>query len=129
MTPTTNGRPGVGTEADQDVRANTSSVGADTPTYVTPGLDEMTPHGQTIALEWYGLGYRDGHARGYQAAQDDMAALQRRQVQVARQAAQAGPYSALCDLRGDREGAQRARAHEQRIAAMPSPTERGGWVA
>ena len=71
----------------------------------------------------------DDYQRGYSAALLDMAALQRQQVAIARQAAQAGPYSALCDLRGDHERAARARAHEERIEAMPSPTEVGGWVA
>lgn len=71
----------------------------------------------------------DDYQRGYSAAVADMAALQRQQVAIAREAAQAGPYSALCDLRGDHERAQRARQHEQRIAAMPSPTEVGRWAA
>lgn len=101
-------------------------TGAD---HITPDLADMAAHAQAIALEWYGLGVRDGNLRGYAQAVEDMAALQREQVRVARRAAQAGPYSTLADLRGDEERAERARAHERRIASMPSPTELGGWRA
>ena len=71
----------------------------------------------------------DAYQQGRMDEREALAALQRQQVAIARQAAQAGPYSALCDLRGDHERAARARAHEERIASMPSPTEVGRWVA
>lgn len=71
----------------------------------------------------------DDYQLGYSAAVADMAALQRQQVAIAREAASGISWSALCDLRGDHERAARARAHEERIEAMPSPTELGGWAA
>ncbi len=71
----------------------------------------------------------DDYQRGYSAAVADMAANQRQQVAIAREAASGISWSALCELRGDHERAARARAHEERITAMPSPTEVGGWVA
>ncbi|WP_075889733.1 hypothetical protein [Actinomyces provencensis] len=71
----------------------------------------------------------DDYQRGYSDAVADMAAAQREQVRIAREAASGVSWSALCDLRGDRERAALARAQEERIAAMPSPTEVGGWAA
>lgn len=72
----------------------------------------------------------DDYQLGYSDAVADLteASAQRDRAIVATALASM-PYSALCDLRGDHERAARARAHEERIAAMPSPTEIGGWAA
>lgn len=71
----------------------------------------------------------DAYQQGRMDEREALAALQRQQVAIAREAASGISWSALCDLRGDHERAARARAHEEHIAAMPSPTELGGWAA
>ena len=71
----------------------------------------------------------DAYQQGRMDEREALAALQRQQVAIAREAASGISWSALCDLRGDHERAARARAHEERIASMPSPTEVGRWVA
>ena len=71
----------------------------------------------------------EGYWRGYSDAVADLAAAQREQARIAREAAQGISYADLCDLRGDHERAAQARAQQQRIDAMPSPTEVGRWAA
>lgn len=71
----------------------------------------------------------DAYQQGRMDEREALAALQREQVRIAREAASGISWSALCDLRGDHERAARARAQEERVATMPSPTEIGGWAA
>lgn len=71
----------------------------------------------------------DAYQQGRMDEREALAALQREQVRIAREAASGIPWSDLCELRGDHERAARARAHEERTASLPSPTEVGRWVA
>lgn len=73
-----------------------------------PLLHEMQPWGQEVALAYYEAGVKVGWGDGYQAAENDMAALQRQAVASARAAANNPNFTELCHRRGDHQ-----RAHRQ----------------
>ena len=89
--------------------------------WTTPDLVSMTPRAQTIALEWYSLGVRDGFTRGWDAHEAQEAALQRWAARIAHSVADRPSYAELCDLRGEPERAAQAR---ERMAAID---ESAGW--
>lgn len=70
----------------------------------------MTPRAQAVAMEWYEAGYVAGVARGREAAEDELAALQRAAVDSARRTAARGPYADLAKLRGEHDRAARQGA-------------------
>lgn len=72
-------------------------------------LATMTDDARAAWLAVYELGVRDGWARGYQAAEDELAAIQRRAHVVAREAARGEPYDVLADRRGEHSRAERYR--------------------
>src|SRR5690625_865812 len=74
-----------------------------------PLLTEMTPRAQAIALAYYEAGARDGWARGYAAAEADLAAIHRAAHGIVQQAARAPDYAELCERRGEPGRAQRQR--------------------
>ena len=77
---------------------------------VAYNLADMTPDARASWLAVYELGCRDGYARGYEAAEADLAAIQRRAHAVVQQAARAVPYDVLCERRGEHARAERQRA-------------------
>ena len=89
--------------------------------WVSPPFEAMTPHGQAVWLEAYGLGCRDGFTRGWDAHEAQEAALQRWAASIAHSVASRLPYAELCDLRGEPERAAQAR---ERMAAID---ESAGW--
>lgn len=91
--------------------------------WVSPPFEEMTPRAQAIALEWYGLGCRDGYGRGWDAYHEQEAALQRRAVASAQAVASRPSYAERCDMWGEPERAAEARARMARI------DREMGWVA
>lgn len=92
-----------------------------------PDLWELPPAVQDIAMAYYRAGTRAGFEDGYVQAEEDMAAQQRRAVEVARSAATGTRYSNLAQARGDHERAAQARAREDAIMAAPSPST-PGWA-
>lgn len=82
---------------------------------MSPDLWAMAPRAQTIALEWFeagvSVGYADGVAQGRQAAEQELAAIQRAAVESARRTADRGPYADLAERRGEHDRAARQRAH------------------
>lgn len=96
------------------------------PAHITPAtgrvlafdLADMDDQARASWLAVYELGARDGWARGYQAAEDDLAAIQRRAHDVVQALAKNSTYDALADRRGDHARAERQRAilHERGIA-------------
>jgi len=92
-----------------------------------PDLWELPPAVQDIAMAYYRAGTRAGFEDGYTQAEEDMAAQQRRAVEVARSAAAGTRYSDLAQARGDHERAAQARAREDAIMAAPSPST-PGWT-
>lgn len=92
-----------------------------------PDLWELPPAVQDIAMAYYRAGTRAGFEDGYAQAEEDMAAQQRRAVEVARSAAATTRYSDLAQARGDHERAAQARAREEAIMASPSPST-PGWT-
>lgn len=81
-------------------------------------LNRMTDDARASWLSVYELGLRDGWARGYEAAEADLAAVQARAHASVQQAARTPSYDELCDRRGEHERAERQRAilHERGIA-------------
>ena len=92
-----------------------------------PDLWELPPAVQDIAMAYYRAGTRAGFEDGYAQAEEDMAAQQRRAVEVARSAASAARSSDRAQARGDHERAAQARAREDAIMAAPSPST-PGWT-
>lgn len=92
-----------------------------------PDLWELPPAVQDIAMAYYRAGTRAGFEDGYVQAEEDLAAQQRRAVEVARSAATGTPYSDLAEARGDHARAAQARAREDAIMAAPSPST-PGWT-
>lgn len=89
---------------------------------MSPDLWAMAPRAQTIALEWFeagvSVGYADGVAQGRQAAEQELAAIQRAAVASARVTANSVPFDVLAERRGehDRAAAHRALLRERGVA-------------
>ena len=89
--------------------------------WISPDFESMTPHGQAVWLEAYGLGCRDGFTRGWDAHEAAEAALQRQAAAVAHSVAARLSYAELCDVRGEPERAAEARAR------MATIDRSAGW--
>lgn len=72
-------------------------------------LTQMTDEARASWLAVYELGVRDGWARGYEAAEDDMAAHWARAHAIIQAAARHEPYDVLADRRGEHTRAQQHR--------------------
>lgn len=77
----------------------------------TPPLQNMTHTARAVWLEAYELGSTEGWQRGYEAAEADLAALQRRAYAVVKNAAHRDslPFDQMCERRGEHARAERQR--------------------
>lgn len=79
---------------------------------------ELSPRERSIFWEGYRSGVFDGIDIGRSQADVEAAASWSAMAErIRRMAATSVPYSVLCELRGEPERAERARAHETRVAA------------
>lgn len=72
-------------------------------------LAAMTDDTRASFLAVYELGCRDGWARGYAAAEEDLAEIQRRAHAVVQSAARTDPLDVLAERRGEPHRAERHR--------------------
>jgi len=93
-----------------DQRHQPATVTGATGRTVAYDLAEMTPDARASWLAVYELGCRDGYARGYAAAEVDLAAIQRRAHATVQDIARGLPYDVLCERRGEHDRAERQRA-------------------
>lgn len=75
-----------------------------------PTMTELSEWGRTVATAYYEAGYVAGYARGREAENESIAALQRHAAATVRAVAKAGPYADLAERRGEPERAERQRA-------------------
>lgn len=74
-----------------------------------PGLGEIAPDAQRLALAYYEAGLDHGFQLGYRAAEADYDAAWAAFAALARHAATAPAYDELCQQRGEIERAERQR--------------------
>lgn len=72
-------------------------------------LAQMTPDARASFLAVFQLGAEAGWHDGYRAAEEDLAAIQRRAHAVVQAAARSLPYDALAERRGEHHRAERQR--------------------
>lgn len=72
-------------------------------------LAQMTPDARASFLAVFQLGAEAGWHDGYRAAEEDLAAIQRRAYAVVQAAARTEPFDALAERRGEPARAARQR--------------------
>lgn len=92
-----------------DQRQQPATVTGSTGRTVAYDLGAMSDDARASWMAVWELGLTEGWNRGYQAAEDDMAARWRHAHAVTQAVAQTTPYDVLADRRGEHDRAERQR--------------------